>query len=546
MMQREEGKKRKRDDDEEEEEKGHPDLKKALRRLQASRVKSMNNQLAIFANRKQMKEAESLLRTMKKQKLANTHTYAIAINCYVRCEQIRKAEELLEEMSGPEIVCYTSLLKGYCNAERVQKDPQLLKARALIDRMIKSNVIPNIRTCNTLLRGCLWVGASGVAQEILLEMTRTWKIKPDESSWEYIVTLLCQSLKLQKALKIVRNVTKTAISSSSSMSMWCNVAQCAALLGDVSVAREAMSVVQRVLSEHETSSAAAADVTTTTIDDDSKSAVLSGGKRGWHRQSKIRRENRTSDSRSESNSVFRSHRVDQIRRRVETIERFMKDTNRVDISKRPQYLLKVLSFWFPNKAIVNRRELSKGFLKSLVKRFGLSQLLKRCEETLTEKDMGKRIAKCLTKRGHFKFQSIFSTIEDDSSKPLNIELGCGSGEWAAAQARVTEGRANWIALELRHSRVYDVFARIVFERISNLCVIGGDALELMQHHVAEQTVSHFFVNHPEPPQQVTNLSFQDSARNGEGRHMLSSKCFRLMHSALQRGGRVTIVTDNLW
>ena len=59
-------------------------------------------------------------------------------------------------------------------------------------------------------------------------------------------------------------------------------------------------------------------------------------------------------------------------------------------------------------------------------------------------------------------------------------------------------------------------------------------------------MSHFFVNHPEPPQQVTNLSFQDSARNSEGRHMLSSKCFRLMHSALQRGGRVTIVTDNLW
>ena len=225
--------------------------------------------------------------------------------------------------------------------------------------------------------------------------------------------------------------------------MWCNVAQCAALLGDVSVAREAMSVVQRVLSEHETSSAA--DVTTD--DDNGKGAVLSGGKRGWHRQSKIRRENRTSDSRSESNSVFRSHRVDQIRRRVETIERFMKDTNRVDLSKRPQYLLKVLSFWSPNKGIVNRRELSKGFLKSLVKRFGLSQLLKRCEETLVEKDMGKRIAKCLTS-GTFQVSEYILHDRGRFSKPLNIELGCGSGEWAAAQARVTEGRANWIA-ELR-------------------------------------------------------------------------------------------------
>ena len=59
-------------------------------------------------------------------------------------------------------------------------------------------------------------------------------------------------------------------------------------------------------------------------------------------------------------------------------------------------------------------------------------------------------------------------------------------------------------------------------------------------------MSHFFVNHPEPPQQVANESFQESARNSEGRHMLSSQCFRLIHNALQRGGRVTIVTDNLW
>jgi pentatricopeptide repeat protein len=537
------------DDDDDEGDCYRGSLKTAVRRLQASRVKSMNDQLAIYANRKQLREGEKLFQTMKKQGLANVHTYAIAINCFVRCEQIRRAEYVLEEMdknedTKPEIVTFTSLLKGYCNAERVQKDPQLRKARRLIDRMIKSNVIPNIRTCNTLLRGCLWVGASSVAQEILLQMTRTWKTKPDESSWEYVVTLLCQSFKLDKALKLVHNVTKTSVSSSSSMSMWCSVAQCAALLGEVNIAEEAISTVHRALSEL-TATTTTTTVATTTMQD--SASTLSGGKRGWHRKSKIRRENQTSDSRMESNTAFRSHRADQTLRRVETIEGFLKDKNRLDLTKQPERLVKVLSFWFPDKKMISRRELSKGFLKSLVKRFGLSQLLKRSSSKISEKDMYKRISKSLTKQSHLKFEHIFAATTDSVTKrPVNIELGCGSGEWAAAQAIATTGRAYWVALELRHSRVYDVFARIVFENISNLCVVGGDAIELMSHHVAEETVSHFFVNHPEPPQQVANASFEDVARRSEGRHMLGSRCFRLMHAALESRGRVTIVTDNLW
>ena len=80
-MQQREGKKRKRDDvvrlsgddDEEEEGKGHLDLKKALRRLQASRVKSMNNQLADFQSEADEGSGESVANDEETE--ASEYTY---------------------------------------------------------------------------------------------------------------------------------------------------------------------------------------------------------------------------------------------------------------------------------------------------------------------------------------------------------------------------------------------------------------------------------------------------------------------------------------
>eukprot|EP00913_Durusdinium_trenchii_P001521 g1408.t1 len=74
-----------------------------------------------------------------------------------------------------------------------------------------------------------------------------------------------------------------------------------------------------------------------------------------------------------------------------------------------------------------------------------------------------------------------------------------NGDWVIAQAKAEEGLANWIALELRHDRVHNIFSRMVFEQVSNLCVIRGDAAQVIPQHFQQESVSHVFVNFPEPP-----------------------------------------------
>ena len=62
--------------------------------------------------------------------------------------------------------------------------------------------------------------------------------------------------------------------------------------------------------------------------------------------------------------------------------------------------------------------------------------------------------------------------------------------------------ADWVTLELRHGRVYQTFARMVFSSVENMCALGGDANIIMAHHIAPQTFDYVFINHPEPPQQT--------------------------------------------
>ena len=59
-------------------------------------------------------------------------------------------------------------------------------------------VEPNVRTCNTYLRGCLIHGEITRALELYTAMNNIWNIEEDESTIDYVVTLLCQGLRKLK------------------------------------------------------------------------------------------------------------------------------------------------------------------------------------------------------------------------------------------------------------------------------------------------------------------------------------------------------------
>lgn len=95
------------------------------------------------------------------------------------------------------------MIRGYVECAR-----DLGKARDLLQRMEKEKVLaskPNVRTANTFLRGCLILGSVNDAEALLERMTGIWAAqadwykthggKPDASTYELVVSLLCQALR---------------------------------------------------------------------------------------------------------------------------------------------------------------------------------------------------------------------------------------------------------------------------------------------------------------------------------------------------------------
>ncbi|CAK0894928.1 unnamed protein product, partial [Prorocentrum cordatum] len=122
--------------------------------------------------------------------------------------------------------------------------------------------------------------------------------------------------------------------------------------------------------------------------------------------------------------------------------------------------------------------------------------------------------------------------------PTRLELCAGSGEWAVAQARAEVGVANWVAVEIMRDRVFDIFTQMVFHCVPNLCVVGGDASDLLTRRVESCSVADVFINFPEPPH-VTGCEDAESSL-----HLLTGGFLREVHRVLVPDGRLVILSDN--
>ena len=120
-----------------------------------------------------------------------------------------------------------------------------------------------------------------------------------------------------------------------------------------------------------------------------------------------------------------------------------------------------------------------------------------------------------------------------------LEIGCGAGEWVAAQAAAAP-HVRWLALELRRDRAQATAARMALARLTNLAVRGatrdtrrrdalepspppftptqvlaGGAADALERWIAPCALEAIYVNHPEPPQQsATPQATPHSTRDG--------------------------------
>ena len=139
--------------------------------------------------------------------------------------------------------------------------------------------MPNLRTFNTFCRCCVRAGAIDPAVDTVARMQDEWSVAADSSTYESVVALLCQGLRLREAGAIVVGLRKasssfspsssspppppplTSSSSSSSLSsaddpagnpaLYIALARASLLLGDASRAKKALRWCRGALESYE-------------------------------------------------------------------------------------------------------------------------------------------------------------------------------------------------------------------------------------------------------------------------------------------------------
>jgi len=429
---------------------------------------------------------------------------------------------------------------------------------------------PNIRTINTVLRGCLVTGNVLICEEVL-KYRRKWGIPLDSSTIEYSAAILSQGLKLKSLNKIIDEMSSVAVgigvSANTRAISLLHKAHACAILGKFKIAQRMCPLIAAAL-EGDTKN----DHPGKSTKGGSGTGSSTGGKRAWKR-----RDQETQSARVQSNVNFRAQQKEEIRAEFESLKRYIDKGRSEGCFPVLQHTLDAFSrlACFPSKVptwLRGPNESDGGKKKTerycaLMSSFGGGPLAKRLatlsqkrskraksNETVLRKadvlkDFRHKIRKSTDKEGKLLLPKLFPTLtkrrpKDEKDLPIKLEIGCGEGEWAVHQAIADKDRARWLALELRFDRVYKSLSRGIFARAENLVVLGGDASAILRSRIHADSISHIFINHPEPPQQrQTRGSLQTQAQ-----HLITPAFLKQMWNVLKSNGdgKLTIVTDNLW
>ena len=452
---------------------------------------------------------------------------------------------------------------------------------------------PNVRTFNTFLRAVLWGGGGGKGQALdegwemyenaaakaginILEMI-------DASSLEYYVNAACTALRVDAASRKISMLYRlagwdesifdgagSAADSSAAAAGILDfgetfVSASLALSRAQSLLCESPSDIQRTIARakacarmiEKASYSASASLSSSSslsasYSENPSMQSRSGGKRGSNAV-------RGNEQRAESNRRFRQHKLTELKRQLEQLERRSADIRPESWSaeKLEERMLGGGLMVFSTggttdhekvkvNAVNNAKDAGRGqedaqddvesTMREHLRSFGLSQLPRKGSiEIGHPKDL-------LGQDGTIDFSKVF---KEPGDSPLHIELGSGSGDWIVNQAKSNPG-VNYVSVEMRVDRVGQTFASACLnvqcdgskKPLTNLAVAGDEAMSFLTKRIRSGSVQAIFVNHPEPPS-------QDGGAAAESEHMLNENLMLAARSALLPGGRMVIVSDNL-
>lgn len=533
-------------------------------------------QLKECSKNKNLAEALSLFWDKSKEGIRDQFHASIAIDCCARCGALDEITRILKSLKEPASVeANTGAMKGYCHGGDMRQASQLF------DAMLKAKSAkrkPNIRTLNTLLRGCLWTAATLNTDDQIcggvVTAESAWGLyekgiaaraneeqNASPPSYEYTICLLCQALRTDEAEKrinafqtlcdIRKNKKKIVGGDQSSLETlaisYSALARAKALLGDKDGALVDCKSARRMMKASGEQQFAVGSITSLV----GEHRAAGGSKRGWKETSDERR--------NASNAKFRDHRMSELEMNLQALVELCQSSQfpppkdllatrmtnglfyfsgggttqmndhtsttsaKVCTHKTPQNDPKTQKDRDMSRARHFRRQVANSSwlsfgLKAAVALSGID--VKLSKDFLRMKD-SERVFRLVAKNPkaiqddcHIDFDAIFP----ENNKCIDIELGSGYGEWIVNQAALMPDR-NHVAVELRADRVHQIFAKGVLHpagALQNLAVVGDDCSAFLSERVKPKSVSTVFANHPEPPTQVQGKSDRDLQAIMEG------------------------------
>ncbi len=550
----------------------------------------LTKQLQDCSRRKRLDEALQLYRSRENDYIRDAHHACILVDCCARCGNVEEAERIVDALGDDcNVETNTALMKAYAHSGRI------LQAVQLFRKMIKSEKgKPNVRTLNTLLRGCLWtasvsVSVSGNNEELcggVVSSEEAWELfrknvgaeHLDVSSYEYSAVILCQALRTEDALERIKQLQsaykivikgKASISGGDQASLESlavvniALARAYALLGDFD---NMWSACQKVFSACKLSRSLLVEELN---DTETESPVSKrqlrkqqavGGKRAWKKVS-----DEGAAQRKSSNNTYRNHRLSEMENEAKELVRLRKQKDKGDLLEQVRCGLLKRLFYFGGGGTTDLLKTSQASGESIVSdysspiwyTFGLAEVMQSTpqnrhssETEPTATGSSKNAASSVSSQGTLVLSQVF----DNPNLPIDVEIGAGFGDWIVRQTRSHQDR-NHIAVELRADRVAQIFAKgmlgLNLSSSGRLCVVGSDAGSFLDLRLPQEgSISTFFANHPEPPTQTfgENQSELGAIVDGgsEPAHMLNSATMILMAKCLKTNGKIVIVTDNRW
>ena len=134
---------------------------------------------ARFGELERVEQALAALQGLRPPLPPNEYTYGILLNAYTRGGATERCEPLLAEMRARGVavtsVAYTTVIKGFVHALDMRH------AWACFERLLAEAPPLTIRTINTMLRGCLYVGDLA-GSERLMGLAAAHGLQPDRVS----------------------------------------------------------------------------------------------------------------------------------------------------------------------------------------------------------------------------------------------------------------------------------------------------------------------------------------------------------------------------